>query len=207
MIYLMGTGFHLIDVKAFEQSFRKNLEEIMPHMLERAERIGAVFLANVEYDIVRTDTDAAYSFVFGLFDASIFFASRAVEMAINRDDRMQQGRTESQWKWLTLGRKVLKKARTNGLPIGALLDAEELPLETDPAFVIRRNKVVHGDIEGYKEATGFYRTTDFTKPFKSPVAPSEDETYDQLVKSRKFLVEWSESGSLHIPRGARFIGP
>jgi len=32
-----------------------------------------------------TDTDAAYSFVLGLFGATIFFASRVVEMAMNRD--------------------------------------------------------------------------------------------------------------------------
>jgi hypothetical protein len=198
-------GFHPIDIAVFERNFRKTLETIMPHMIRRAERIGSVYLGNVEYDIVRTDTDAAYSFVFEMFDASIFFASRVVEMAINTDNRMRQKKGESTWKWLTLSRKILKDSRVNGLPVDLLLDAEETPLESEPVFVVRRNKVVHGDIRGYKEATGFFRTTDFTKPYKLPVAPSEDETFDQLVKSRRFLIEWSKSGSTHIPSGARFV--
>jgi len=198
-------GFRPLNMEAFERSFRKTLEEIMPHILGRAEKIGAVYLGNIEYDIVRTDTDAAYSFIFALFDASIFFASRAVEMAINKDGRMQEKRMKCTRKWLTLSRKVLKEARANGLPVDALLNTDEVRLDCDPVFVLRRNKVVHGDIEGYKEATGFYRTTDFTQPYKLPVAPSEDETYDQLAKSRRFLIEWVASGSTHTPKSARFV--
>jgi hypothetical protein len=48
-------------------------------------------------------------------------------------------------------------------------------LDLEPVFVVRRNKVVHGDLKGYKEVTGFYRTTDFTKPLELPLAPTEDE--------------------------------
>jgi hypothetical protein len=192
-------------MEVFKRSFRKTLQEIMPHMVERAKRIGAVYLGNIDYEMVQTDTDAAYSFVLGVFGAAIFFASRAVEMAMNKDGRMQERRMKSPWTWLTLSRKALKEARANGLPVDLLLNAEEVRLDCDPVFVVRRNKVVHGDIEGYKEATGFYRTTDFTKPYKLPVAPSEEEAFDQLTKSRKFLIEWVESSSTHIPKSARFV--
>jgi hypothetical protein len=197
-------GFRAINIEVFQRSFRKTFEEIMPHILERTKKIGAVYLGNIDHDIVMTDTDAAYSFVLGVFGATIFFASRAVEMAINKDGRMQERRTKSPWEWLTLSRKVLKEARANGLPVDLLLNAEEVRLECDPVFVLRRNKVVHGDTEGYKEATGFYRTTDFTKPYELPVAPSEDEACDQLIKSRKFLIEWIKSGSTHVPKGTEF---
>jgi hypothetical protein len=192
-------------MEVFKRSFRKTLQEIMPHIVERAKRIGAVYLGNIDYEMVQTDTDAAYSFVLGVFGAAIFFASRAVEMAMNKDGRMQERRMKSPWRWLTLSRKALKEARANALPVDLLLNAEEVGLDCDPVFVVRRNKVVHGDIEGYKEATGFYRTTDFTKPYKLPVAPSEEEAFDQLTKSRKFLIEWVESSSTHIPKSARFV--
>lgn len=194
-----------MNIGVFERSFRKTLEEIMPHMLERAERIGSVYLGNADFEMYQTDVDAAYSFVLAIYSATIFFASRAVEMAINKDARMQEKRNESSWKWLSLSRKIMKDARTNGLPVSLLLNPGEMELESDPVFVVRRNKVVHGDTEGYKEATGFYSTTDFTKAYTLPVAPSEDEAYDQLIKSRRFLIEWVKSGSTHVPKGARFV--
>jgi hypothetical protein len=198
-------GFRTIDINVFEQSFRKTLEEIMPHILKRVEKISAVYLGNTEYDILMTDTDAAYCFILGVFAGTIFFASRSVEMAINREDRMQEERMKSRWKWITLSRKALKTAQDKGLPVEHLLNTEEISLDNDPVFVVRRNKVVHGDTEGYKETTGFYRTTDFTKPYKLPIAPSEDDACDQLTKSRRFLIDWAESGSTHIAKDVRFV--
>jgi hypothetical protein len=66
-------------------------------------------------------------------------------------------------------------------------------------------KIIHGDLEGYKEVTGFYRRTDFTKPHRLLVAPSEEDAYDQLTKSRKFLVQWVSDGSRNIPKDVRFV--
>jgi len=182
-----------IDIEVFRQSFSTTIQEIMPHILKRAEKIGAVYLGGVDSDIMQTDTDAAYSFALGIFAGTIFFSSRAVEMAINKDSRMQEEKTKSRWNWLTLNREFLTRARGNGLPVDMLLDYEEAKLDSDPVFVVRRNKVVHGDIESYKEATGFYKITDFTKPYTLPVAPSEDEAYDQIRKSRDFLIQWVRS--------------
>jgi len=198
-------GHYPIDIQAFRQSFLKTVEDMMPYILERTRRIGYVSLGIIDYDIMQTDIDAAYSFIFGIFAATIFFASRAVEMAINKDARMQEEKTNYDWKWLSLSRKALKEAQARGLPVGLLINPEEAGLDCDPIFVIRRNKVVHGDIEGYKEATGFYRVTDFTKPYKLPVAPSEDDAYDQLIKSRRFLIEWVKMGSTQVPKRARFV--
>lgn len=198
-------GHYPIDIQAFRQSFLKTVEDVMPYILERTKKIGHVSLGSIDYDIIQTDTDAAYSFIFGIFAATIFFASRAVEMAINKDARMQEEKMNYDWKWLSLSRRSLKEAQVRGLPVGPLLNPEEVGLDSDPVFVIRRNKVVHGDIEGYKEATGFYRVTDFTKPYKLPVAPSEDDAYDQFIKSRRFLIEWVKMGSTHVPKSARFV--
>jgi len=194
-----------IDIEVFKQSFLKTVEEIMPYVLKRARRIGYVSLGSIDYDIMQTDIDASYSFILGIFAATIFFASRAVEMAINKDARMQEERKNSDLNWLFLRRDVLKKARTNGLPVNLLLNPEEACLSCNPVFVVRRNKVIHGDIEGYKEATGFYQITDFTKPYGLPVAPSEDDAYDQLTKGRRFLIEWMKTGSVNIAKGARFV--
>ena len=197
--------FSPIDMRAFELSFRKNLEDIMPQILERARKIGAVNLGDVDYEIWNTDNEAAYSFVLGLFAATVFFSSRAVEMAVNTDARMQEEKMNSRLKWLTLSPNVLKVAQNQGLPVNLLLNTEEVGLDSNPIFVIRRNKVIHGDTEGYKEVTGFYQRTDFTKPYKLPVAPSEDDAYDQLTKSREFLIQWVKSGSTNIPKNARFV--
>jgi len=62
----------------------------------------SVSLGDADYGIVLTDAEAAYSFVLGLFVATIFFASRAVEVAIDMDDRMTGEKETSRWKWLTL---------------------------------------------------------------------------------------------------------
>jgi len=198
-------GHLSIDIEAFKQSFLKTIEEIMPHILERARRIGYVNLGNTDHDIVQTDIDASYSFILGIFAATIFFASRAVEMAINMDARMQDEKAKYSWNWLSLSRRVLKEAQSRGLPVGLLLDSEERELDRDPVFVSRRNKVIHGDLQGYKEATGFYRVTDFNVPYRLPVAPSEDDAYDQLNKSRSYLMEWVKTGSTYIPKNARFV--
>ncbi len=202
---MINNGVSPLDIRVFEMNFRKNLEDTMPHFLERASRIGAVNLGGIDYSIMITDNEAAYSFVLGLYAATIFFASRTIEMAINNDARMREERLKTPLKWLFLNRNVLKQAQDNGLPINLLLNTEELKLNSNPIFVIRRNKVIHGDIEGYKEVTGFYQTTDFTKPYKLPVAPSEEDAYDQLTKSRKFLIQWIKSGSTSTPKNARFI--
>lgn len=180
-----------IDIQKFEESFNKTVKDIMPYILDRARKIGHVYLGSVDYSIVVTDSEAAYSFTLGLFAAGIFFASRAVEMVISIDNRMQEEKKKSHWQWITLNRNYLKKAQDHGLPVESLLNSDELELNSDPIFIIRRNKVAHGDIEGYKGSTGFYQTTDFTKPYKLPMAPSEDDAYDQLSKSRNFLIKWA----------------
>jgi len=77
-------------MQVFEPLFRKTMEELMPQILERAKKIGAVNLGNIEHSIWMTDSEAAYSFIFGLYTATVFFASRAVEMAINMDVRISQ---------------------------------------------------------------------------------------------------------------------
>jgi hypothetical protein len=114
-----------IDIDVFERSFRKTLEEIFPHILERANKIGTAYLRNTEYDILMTDTDAAYTFILGIFAGTIFFASRSVEMAINKDARMHEEKMKSPRKWLTLSRKVLIDSRLRCLPVDALLNSEE----------------------------------------------------------------------------------
>jgi len=192
-----------LDIQEFERSFSNNLKELMPQILERAARIGHVDLGDIDFDLWQAYTDTSYSFILGFFAATVFFASRAVEMAINKDARMQDERMKSERKWLSLNRRVLKEARIMGLPADLLLDSDEVKLENDPLFIVRRNKVVHGDTEGYKDATGFYKVTDFTKSYRLPVAPSEEDAYDQLVKSRRFMIGWTRLGSPHVPKNAR----
>jgi len=177
----------------------------MPHILQRVRSIGGVYLGNAPLSIMVTDTEAAYSFVLELYAAAIFFDSRAVEMAINMDSRMQEQKSRSDREWLNLTLDVLKDARDQGLPVKLLLNTDEVEFDHKPIFVSRRNKIIHGDLEGYKEVTGFYRTTDFTKPYRLPVAPGEEDAYDQLTKSRKFRIQWTREGSTNIPKNARFV--
>ena len=87
-----------------------------------------------------TDTDAAYTFLRNLCRHN-FLCFWPVEMAINKDDRMQEERMKSAWKWLTLSRKVLSDAHLRCLPVSMLLNSEEV--DRDCVFVLRRNKVVH----------------------------------------------------------------
>jgi len=93
-VELMSEARHLpIDIQKFERSFNKTVKDLMPNILDRAGKIGHVYL-NVDYNIMITNTEAAYSFTLGLFAAEIFFASRAVEMVINMDNRMEEEKRE-----------------------------------------------------------------------------------------------------------------
>jgi len=212
-----------VTAKEFGPRFSRTLTEIMPDMLRRAERIGYVNLHDVDSEIVQTDIDATYSFIFGLYAATIFFASRAVEMAINTDPRMRELKELEHQKWLNLNRRNLREARDRGIPIGCLLDAGENVLldnseggskcpnhkegKKQPIFLERRNKLVHGDMAGYRKATGFYDAPfDVTMPY-DPMAPTEDDTCDQLTKSRSFLIQWAESGYANPIRKGVFFFP
>jgi len=55
-----------------------------------------------EFDGFKNSSRPNNSFVLGLFVATIFFASRAVEVAIDMDDRITGEKEISRWKWLTL---------------------------------------------------------------------------------------------------------
>jgi len=212
-----------VTAEEFGPRFNRTLIEIMPEMLRRAERIGYVNLHDVDSEIVQTDIDAAYSFVFGLYAATIFFASRAVEMAINADSRMRELKESDHQKWLNLNRKNLREARDKGLPICCLLSAGENALldnseggskcpnhgerKRQPIFLERRNKLVHGDMIGYRKATGFYDARfDVTMAY-DPRAPTEDDACDQLTKSRSFLIQWAESGHANPIRKGVFFFP
>ena len=126
--------------------------------------------------------EAGRCYHFGLFLSAIALASAMVESIWNIDPRMikAEGLKRIQG-WVSLNPNNALIARIVGLPIDELLDPDERSLlskSTNLKFIIRRNKVAHGDIADY--ITGL--------PAYSKLADAE--AFDQISKADHFFVKW-----------------
>ena len=86
----------------------------------------------------------------GLYEPAVLFASISVECVINHDTRLERLRQTEPNNWINLNWINLKHAYENGLPTRLLLNEDETFRKgANIKFIKRRNKVAHGDIEGY----------------------------------------------------------
>lgn len=132
----------------------------------------------------------------GLYDPSVLFASIAVECVLNHDLRLEELRQNEPYKWIDLNWKNLKRAHEKGLPTHLLLKENETFEEPSSIeFVNRRNKVAHGDIEGYSNMypPAFQKDAFQNDAFQfGHERPSKQHALDQIEKSKRFIVEWAK---------------
>jgi len=90
--------------------------------------------------------------------------------------------------------KMISRAKERGLPVDKLMDKADA--EREPRgwiFVVRRNKIAHGDVHGYPRPQGriVFKTPRVIHQmdwFGSVVNASD--AYDQLTKALHFLITW-----------------
>ncbi len=131
----------------------------------------------------------------GLYEPSVLFASIAVECVLNHDVRLDDERIQTNRQWLDLNAKNLELAHNKGLPTNLLLKIGESFASGSIEFVMRRNKVAHGDLEGYLNMhPGGFTPTGFTESgFTIGYSrPSRKHALSQIDKAKNFIVEWAK---------------
>ena len=129
--------------------------------------------------------------------STILFCSIGVEVYLNDDKRLEEYKMKQRDKWIGLNKQSLSVARDKGLPVNELLDASEIPLLNNPIYCIRRNKILHGDIEGLsmaKDDVNFPEITIMKQKIDDVVLTGyifegEIAAYDQLLKFQKFIIK------------------
>ncbi len=131
----------------------------------------------------------------GLYDPSVLFASISVECVLNHDMRLESYRRAQPYEWIDLNWQNLKYAHENGLPTDLLLNADEVfDKNINIEFVIRRNKVAHGDMEGYRALyPGTFDKSNFdSNNFNVGYSkPSKQHALSQIDKAKHFIIEWA----------------
>ena len=130
-----------------------------------------------------------------LYDGSVLFASIAVECILNHDLRLDEDRIKAKkYYWLDLDVKNITLAYKKGLPTNLLLNPNETFEKKKIEFVKRRNKVAHGDVEGYYEMypSGFDKKIFDAKVFQAGhKRPSKEHAIDQMNKAKDFIIAWA----------------
>jgi hypothetical protein len=157
-------------------------------------------------DIYGIHGDAVRSFLCRDFLPSIFYSSIGVEMYLNKDKRLKNSESLRRWNgWVNLNREALVEADKLGLPVAELLgESEKKLLEegkgSDPSFILRRNKILHGDFRGLmtKELP---EVTQIGKKLGegdySAILNTQEAAFDQLLKFQKLLMGSHVVMSLH----------
>jgi len=134
--------------------------------------------------------EACETFIEGRYIPSLLLASLSVEWVLISELRP----TATAGKRPRGLAEMISRAREIGLPVEKLADKTEREREPrEWIFVVRRNKVAHGDVHGYPHPQG---RIIFKKPriihqmdwFGSVVNSSD--AYDQLTKALHFLITW-----------------
>lgn len=127
-----------------------------------------------------------------LYSPSVLFASITVECIINHDEKLEQFRKQQEREWFDLTPKNLKLALDNGLPADLLLEkGEQLPNMIK--FILRRNKIAHGDTEGYRQIgvprEDLVRGIEYTNFWQA----TKEDALDQIKKARNFVEAWGKT--------------
>lgn len=133
----------------------------------------------------------------GLYAPSILFASISVECILNNDMRLEAWRQERSHEWILLNTKNLKHAYEKGLPTNLLLNVGET-FETDIEFVMRRNKVAHGDVRGYRSMYPSLFDLRLSKELFDETElsfgyyrPAKEHAFGQIDKAKRFIIAWA----------------
>lgn len=148
--------------------------------------------------------EASETFIEGRYIPSLLLASLSVEWVLISELRPSATAVKRPPGLA----KMISRVKERGLPVEKLADKTETEREPrEWVFVVRRNKVAHGDIHGYPRQQGRIM---FKMPriihqmdwFDSVVNASD--AYDQLSKALHFLLTWRRCtvGKVRRDRGA-----
>ncbi len=132
----------------------------------------------------------------GLYDPSVLMASISVESVLNHDLRLEKLKKIRSYDRIDLNWKNLASAFYEDLPVRMLMNSDEKFEKHGIEFIERRNKVAHGDIEGY---SNMYPLTFQKSVFQSDTfqtghsRPSKEHAIDQINKAKNFIIEWAKS--------------
>ncbi|MGI0015265.1 MAG: hypothetical protein ACREBU_17760 [Nitrososphaera sp.] len=130
----------------------------------------------------------------GLNEPAVLLASISVESVLNHDIRLEHLRKTEPYEWIDLHWKNLKCAYENGLPVDLLLNkGEEFRKGCRIEFVERRNKMAHGDYEGYGNLyPASFNKGEFSEEFDlGHNRPPKEHALDQIEKSKRFIISWA----------------
>lgn len=136
--------------------------------------------------------EACETFIEGRYIPCLLMASLSVEWVLISELRpaATAGKTPSGLA------KMISRAKDRELPVEKLMDKTETGREPrDWIFVVRRNKVAHGDVHRYPRPQGLVI-------FKAPQiihqmdwlgsVVNASDAYDQLTKALRFLITWRQ---------------
>ncbi|HXG74675.1 MAG TPA: hypothetical protein VNK44_07650 [Candidatus Nitrosotenuis sp.] len=132
------------------------------------------------------------------YEATILFASIAVEAVLNHDKRLYNYKMRSPNKWINLNQNNLKIASKNGIEISALLDRDCKGSE----FITRRNKIAHGDISGY---VSYLYNEKPNRALLEKIMVTRKHALNQLNRSFRFITTWAETNPTIILEGIEQI--
>lgn len=131
----------------------------------------------------------------GLNEPAVLLASISVESVLNHDMRLENLRKTEPYEWIDLHWRNLKCAHDNGLPARLLLnEGEEFSKDCKIEFIERRNKMAHGDYEGYGNLyPPSFNKEEFSEEFDlhGHKRPPKEHALDQIEKSKLFIIEWA----------------
>jgi hypothetical protein len=151
---------------------------------------------SLDIDMDSIHGDAVESFFQKRYTATVFFASIGVERYLNKALKEKE--------WIFLKPQSIKDAYRSGiLAVTELLDKSEKTVLTKgrpyPIFCGRRNKVLHGDIEGLVKIKGpeiglvdtptIRMEKGISKKAYAYMIDYLESAYDQLLKFQKFLLK------------------
>ena len=201
-------GENSMTIEAFpDVSFYQKVSALSENAVLLSKKATQSEVTTIIYNFHRK---AMQSFLNRDYLSSIFFSSIGVETYLNSDKRLEDYRKRNKRRneWLNLNLKTIRKAKENGLPTIELLDQSEFPLLDEkrpsnrrPVFCLRRNKILHGDLEGlakegakigipeieFLEKRRIGRTIRSTYFFLGAEA-----AYDQLLKFQRFCLKLTE---------------
>lgn len=181
------------------QNITNNLDQIKETIIVMIQSdAGGVPVAELVLDthITRSWFSALDCLAVGLYDPSVLMASISVESILNHDLRLEKLKQARCYDRIDLNWKNLAGAFYEGLPVKMLMNPDEKFEKHSIEFIERRNKVAHGDIEGYSNMypasftkTGF-TDTGFNFGHRKP---SKEHAIDQINKAKNFIFEWAKS--------------
>jgi hypothetical protein len=189
------------DSRHYENTILKNYQSIsgLFRLEIKLQNQDVINESDTEMGITNSWLLACESFGSSLYAGSIMFASIAVECVLNHDlcldsYRLAQSKNPDK-QWIMLGKESLQEADRLGIPVNLLCGSNDR-FPDDVKFVKRRNKIAHGDTEGYANTQrGSFTSKSHTSISHTTVTwqPTKEHALEQIEKAKKFIIQWASA--------------